>query len=423
MKNYLMLILSVLLFTTLYSCGEKKEKKEKIIVKKDEPTRVEAMILRKIPFESSAAYPGVFKEWDNFTISSEFAGTIEFMPYETGDFIKKGNVVVKINTSVLRAQINQAKTALNIAKINYDRIEKLYKKNLTTKAQLDNTRFQVDNAQARLDILNTNLRKSVIRSPFNGYILRKMKKKGELAAPGMPIVTVIKLNPLKFILPVPERDVYKLSKGNVLDIKLEANGKIFKGIVYRVAQQSNRGSHTVNVEIEVNNVKNFDSEFVLKPGMLGKAYVPVIREEAGFVVRLDAILKTEKGSFVFIDNNGKAGRIKVNIVSTTKNQALISSKELKEGDKLITKGIFELINGSKVKIAKLNKNIYKKDFNLIKFFCEGGEHKNTDILSSVRKLLSDKNLEIIDLYRDKSGFNLKYKGKLPEFLSKCVLKD
>jgi len=427
MKRYLILIVLVLLLTSLVSCADKKEKIEKIIVKKEEATRVEAMLLKKIPFESYAEYPGVFKEWDDFTISSEFAGTIEYMPYNVSDFIKKGDTVIRINTSVLRAQIKQVKTAQNIAKVNFDRIQKLYKKNLTTKSQLDNVQFQVDNAAAQLEVLNTNLRKSVIRSPFNGYIIRKMKKKGELAAPGMPIVTVVKLDPLKFILPIPERDVYKLSRGNVINIELEANKQVFKGMVYRIGQESNRGSHTVNIEVEVKNIKGFDDEFVLKPGMLAKAFVPVIREEKGFVIRLDSILKTEQGTFVFIDNNGKAKRIEVNIISTSNNKALIKSNELKEGSKLITKGIFELINGSQIEIVKLDKNKYKKDFNTVQFMCNSAKDKTigsiNNTLNDIRSILLDENIEILDLYRDRAGFNLIYKGKLPEFLSKCVLKD
>ncbi len=420
MKKYIMLSILTLLFVNLVSCGEKSKKIEKIVVQKDEPTRVEAMVLKKKSFESYAVYPGVFKEWDNFTISSEFAGTIEYMPYEIGDFIKKGDIVVKINTSILRAQIKQVKTAKNIAKINFDRVKKLYSKNLTTKSQLDNIKFQVDNAQAQLDILNTNLRKSVIRSPFNGYVVRKMRKKGELSAPGLPIVTVVKLNPIKFILPVPEKDVYKLSKGNILDIKLEANGKMFKGIVYKIGQMSNPSSHTINVELEVKNIKNFDGEFMLRPGMLARAYVPTIREKNGFVVALDPIMKTEKGSFVFIDNNNKAKRVKVDIVSTSNNNALINSNLLKEGDKLITKGMFSLINGGDISIVKLDKNEYRKDYSFIRFICKD-MHK--DSLDIVRELLNMQNLEIFDLYRDKNGFNMTYKGELPKFLSKCLLKD
>lgn len=422
MKKYIMLSFLTLLFINLASCGEKKKEVEQIIVKKEVVTRVEAMVLKKKAFESFASYPGVFQAWDSFTISSEFGGTIEYMPYEIGDFIKKGDTVVRINTATLRAQIKQAKTAQDIAKVNLDRIKKLYDKNLTTKANLDNVTFQKNNADARMNILNVNLRKSVVKSPFNGFVLRKMKKKGELSGMGMPIVSLIELDKVKFILPIPERDLYKVSKGNIIKVKLEANHQEFRGVVYRVAQESNPSSHTVNVEIEVKNVKGDDGEFILKPGMLAKAYVPITRERKGFVVSLDSILKTEKGTIVFIGNNDIAKRVYVNIIATNLNTALISSKDLKEGDKLITKGIYELSNNSKVNIVKLDKNEYKEDFEVFKFKCELNKKEKQDDLSIIRKILDFKKMEIIDLYRDKGSFNLIYRGELPDFLAKCKSK-
>jgi len=428
MRSYLILGILTLLFASLVSCGEKKKEVEQIVVKKSEKTRVEAMLLKKKGFVSFAKYPGVFQAWDTFTISSEFGGSIDYMPYEVSDFIKKGDTVVRINTSVLRAQIKQAKVAQDIAKVNLDRTKKLFDKNLTTKANLDNASFQKNNADAQLNILNVNLRKSVIRSPFNGYIVQKLRKKGELSAPGTPIVSLMKLNPIKFILPIPERDLYKISKGNIINVKLEANSKTFKGVVYRIGQESNPTSHTVNVEIEIKNTKGHDGEFLLKPGMLAKAYVPIVRERKGFIANLDSILKTEKGSFVFLANNDTAKRVKVEIVATAQENALIRSKELKQGDKLVTKGMYELINGSKLNIVKLDENNYKENFQILKFKCESAKKgvksraKGLDDLSNIRKILDFEKIEILDLFRDKDSFNLVYRGELPEFLSKCKLK-
>jgi len=415
-KKYILKLNIVILFSLiLISCGEKKQKIEKIVVKKDEATRVETVIVKKIPFKSFAVYPGIFKEWDTYSIASEFAGTIEYLPYEIGDFIKKGEIVVKIDTSLIRARIKAAKVALDTAKTNFERVKKLYEKNLTTKSKYDNVKFQLDNAKAQLEILNTNLKKSIVRSPFDGYVLRKIRKKGEIAPLGVPLLTLIKLNPIKFILPIPEKDIFKISRGNVIDVKLVANGKKYKAVVYKISQVSNGGSHTVNAELELNNIKNYDGEFIFKPGMLGKAYLPVIREEKGLVLKLDSIMKTEKGNFVFINKNQKAQRIKVKIIATFGNNALISSENLKEGDEVITKGMYELINSSRIKVVKSEKTENKNNYQTILFNCK---NNNFEIIEN---LLKQKSLKIVDLYKKKEGYKLEYKGDLPEFLSKCII--
>ena len=96
----------LILVFVLVSCSKKKEAETKEIyeVTKKAPERVETLKLKKIPFNSSNSYPGVLKEWDSFTISTEMGGVIEYMPYDVGDVVKKGITILKINTATIEAQ-------------------------------------------------------------------------------------------------------------------------------------------------------------------------------------------------------------------------------------------------------------------------------------------------------------------------------
>ncbi len=98
-------ILYLLFILLIFGCEGKPKPKvqERFRAQKREIEKVEVMVLKKRPFFSFISYPGVFKEWDSFSITPELSGKIEYLPYQTNDFIKKGATIVRIATQSLQA--------------------------------------------------------------------------------------------------------------------------------------------------------------------------------------------------------------------------------------------------------------------------------------------------------------------------------
>ncbi len=408
----------LILVFVLVSCSKKKEAETKEIyeVTKKDPERVETLKLKKIPFNSSNSYPGVLKEWDSFTISTEMGGVIEYMPYDVGDVVKKGITILKINTATIEAQYNQLKVAQNIAEINFDRTKQLFDKNLATQSQMDQVQFQKDNAKASIDSLKVNLDKSVVYSPFNGHVLQRFKQKGELAAPGTPILSLIQLNPIKFVVSIPERDIFKISKGNVIPVKIDSLNKEFKGFVSRIGQVANPASHTINVEVQIENPQT-DGDYLLKPGMLATATVSIIRETSEIVIPLDSIVRTDKELFIFTNNNGKAKKMNIELISTNYNNAIVKS-DLKEGDELVIKGIYSLTDGRELNILKKN-DVDISKFNYKRAVLKCSLTKEFKNITEVSQKIINSDLTVIDFFKNEEGFVLLYEGELPAELKTC----
>lgn len=384
---------------------------------KKKAEKVEVIVLQKRPFVSLARYPGSFKEWDAFSIAPELGGKIDYMPYNTNDFIKKGASVVRINTATFRAQMKQLKVSQDIALTNFKRTQKLFQKGLATQAQMDQVIFQKSLSKANINALNVTLRKSTIYSPFNGHVATRFKQKGELANPGQPIVNLIQLDPIKFIVPIPERDIYKLAPGNVVTINLPATQKNIKGIVYKIAQVANRSSHTVNVEIEIENPKEYHN-YIFKPGMFAKMELPLTRRQKAFVIPLDSIIRTEKESLIFIEREKKAIKIIIDTVATNENEALVSG-DIKQNDRLIIKGQHNLVNNQIVNSVKTTTPDLSR-FNYKKAIINCPKNKAfKDIRAFARKLLKEE-ITVYDFFRNNDHYTLIYKGELSKALQGCI---
>ncbi|MBN2694709.1 efflux RND transporter periplasmic adaptor subunit [bacterium] len=409
----LFLFLSIIIF--LFACEKEKKTQDVFTPQKQEAEKVDVLTINKRLFYSKNSYPGVLKESDSFQIASEVGGVIEYMPYDVSDFVKKGSVVVKVNTESLQAQLKQLEVNLKNSVTNYNRISKLFEKGLATQAQIDQAEYAKESVEASISALKVNLRKSITTSPFNGYVVQRGKQKGEIASPGLPIVSLMQLDPIRFVVSVPERDIYKINKGNIVKVTIEASQKELNGVVYRISQTSNKSNHTVPVEIELENPKNGE-EYLLKPGMFASLTIPIVREANGWVIPLDSIIRTESEKYVFVVRDNKSIKINITIKATYENEALVDA-EFKNDENIVISGQNILVDGRGVVINKTSsmdsqKYLYKKSIAR----CKKAEE---DILTLSKEILNS-DLTVFDFFKSESGYILLYDGLLNENLKSCL---
>lgn len=412
MKKFLLLLSLIISFS---ACKEKEKTQDLFTPQKQEAEKVDVLTINKRIFYSKNSYPGFLKESDSFQIATEVGGVIEHMPYDVSDFVKKGSVVVKVNTESLQAQLKQLEVNLKNSLTNFNRVSKLLEKGLATQAQFDQAEYAKESVEASISALKVNLRKSITTSPFNGYVVQRGKQKGEIASPGVPIVSLMQLDPIRFVVAIPERDIYKINKGNILKVTIEASNKELNGIVYRVSQTSNKSNHTVPVEIELENPKDGD-EYILKPGMFASLSLPVVREPNGWVIPLDSIVRTESERYVFTVRDSKATKIKVDIKATYENEALVEA-DFNKNENIIVSGQTTLIDGRDVQINQTHlmdsqKYLFKKSVARCK-------KVEDDILTFSKEILKS-DIKVFDFFKSESGYILLYEGSLNENLKNCL---
>ena len=302
--------------------GKQKKSKKKIIIfstigvlvialaliaflggKRDEivPIQIEKASIRTIT--QSVTATGTLDPEFKVVITPEVTGEIVELPVKEGDFVKKGQLLIKIKSDAYRAQVQQSEASLNSAKAtlsmnkaqldkvtaDYNRTKQLRAKNLASDSDLETAKStylsakgayegaqaQIQQMQAALKVQLDQLSKTTIYSPMTGTVSQLNVELGERVlgsgfSQGTNVMTISDLKSMLAVVDVDENDVVLVSPGDTARIKIDAFGdKVFKGIVYQIGNSAlTTGTSTqdqvVNFEVKLKFL-DFDNNF--RPGM------------------------------------------------------------------------------------------------------------------------------------------------------------
>ena len=377
-------------------------------------------------------------------ISPDVSGEIVELPIEEGDSVVQGQLLAKIKPDIYIAQVDRSVASVNNAKANelnaesqltqivvqFEKSEKDYKRNKdlfdkkvisqsefdqydanykSAKANKDGTqqavdaaKFMVNSAQASLKEANDQLNKTSIYAPMSGIVTGLNVEKGERVVgtsqmAGTEIMRVANLFAMEARVDVSENDVLKVSVGDTTEIEVDAYpDKVFKGVVYQVANSANSSSSLVSTE----TVTNFT--------------VKILLDQSSFVDMID--VKHKKFPFlpgmtasVNILTNHVYGVTVVPIQSVTTREDSTSKsgtekkKTTKEKQKEI---VFVLENGEAKKVI-VTTGIQDDEYIEIKSGLKGDEEIITAPYSAISRRLKDKmkvkKVDKKELYSDKNG--------------------
>ncbi|MCG6932056.1 MAG: efflux RND transporter periplasmic adaptor subunit [Gallionella sp.] len=231
--------------------------------------QVVTLSLTEIPVTDSS--PGVVISEQQVQVASRLMGYIRDIPVHEGDAVKAGQLLFSIDPTDIRGQVDQARAglaqanaALNDAQADFERYSRLYKDQSIPKVQYDKVKLQysiaqsqANAAQAGLNTAESQLRYAQVRSPINGIVTQKMASKGDLAAPGRPVLVVE--NPAKLMVQTSvSNDTYShLKMGG--DATVEISGDTLPGKIVRLVAAADAMTHTHLVKLDVPGIKGFSS--------------------------------------------------------------------------------------------------------------------------------------------------------------------
>ena len=333
----------VLLFSTvMVSCGSKEE--EKVEAEK----QLQAVKIKEItlqPFQDNYSVVGIVKPFESAKVASEEGGLITYMPFDKGSRIGRGQTVVRFRKNFDNANYEQAMTQYELAKSNFDRIEKLYNESISTEQDYTNAKFQLELAGKSLDLLETRLEKEYVVSPISGIVTDKYLGKGEVANPGSPIISIVDVSRVKVSAGIPERYIGDISKGSPVRITFDVYpDEVFEGKVNYISPVLSEANRTFEIEVVLQN-----KDGRLKPEMSADITVEKSAPEDAIVLPQDLIVDIGSEKFVFVLENDLARKRVVGIGGRKNNDVLISSG-LSVGDKLIYEGFQSIVDGDKVSV-------------------------------------------------------------------------
>ena len=260
-----------------------------------------------------------------------------------------------------RATLRQREVDLTLAETTRDRSRQLFDEGLLAReaiddaqakaqvaaAQVDLTRAQIAQNEARLDELRIARADATIRSPVDGFVAKRHLDPGAYASTNTPVVSVVDIHRVKLVAQIVERDFRRVLAGARTRTSVDAYpGEVFEGEVARVAPVLHPVTRTAEVEVEIPN-----EDFRLKPGMYTRVEVATDRRVDTLVVPRTALV--EKGGVrgVFTIQSTAAGEIAAFVpvetgLQDTERVEILAG--VSEGQDVITTGAPGLADGDVV---------------------------------------------------------------------------
>ena len=331
---------------TLFSCSEKKQV-ESAVISDTIPVKVIPVASEQVStiIETS----GLFTTEDETILSFKTGGIVENVFVKEGDPIKNGQLIATLNMTEIKAQVQQAKIAVEKAKRDNIRAENLYRDSVATLEQMQNSKTALDIAQQQMSSAQFNERYSEIRANKNGFILKKFINEGQVIAPGSPAFQINGASNQKWLLKVAvsDRDWASIAKGDKANIIIEKNE--IPATVSRKSESADQVTGSMWLMIEPTEKINLN----IAAGTFGKAKIMPAASTKAWLVPYDAILDGNAGEgYVFVvTENNTAEKIKVKIGNIINGKVMVTGG-LDSIQTIITTGNAYLNDKSPIKIIK-----------------------------------------------------------------------
>lgn len=308
------------------------------------PSLVKTVKVEKGYANSLQNYVGTLYYDRNSNLASESSGVVSKIYVKEGQRVKRGAVLLKLESSILEANVKAKEATLNSfyaqqkkQQKDLQRAEALLNKKSIAQSSYDNTFYtlealnsEIESHKAQLLSMKIELQKKNILAPFNGVVVKREVDIGEWVAEGSSVFNVVDPKSIEARVNVPSKLLETLEKKQKLQAKI--NNTDLEVSVKTIVPLADKASRTFPVKLSFKSQKN------LIEGMRIDVKVPTLKKEKALLVPRDAVIKRFGNFVVFTIHEAKAMMVPVKVINYTQNQAAISAQGLKAGMKVITKG-------------------------------------------------------------------------------------
>ncbi|GHE26062.1 efflux RND transporter periplasmic adaptor subunit [Vulcaniibacterium thermophilum] len=313
---------------------------------KKEPDPVPVEIARASRRAVAASYTGTapLEARAESQVVAKTSGVALAVLVEEGQTVRAGQPLLRLDSARHALQVAQSAAQLRKLEANYARSQQLAKQNLISANDLDQLRYDLENARATNRLANLELSYTTVVAPISGVVASRSIKTGNFVQINTPIMRIVDTSRLEAVLNVPERELATLKAGLPVMLAVDAlPGQTFKGTVDRVSPVVDSGSGTFRV------VASFEGGGVLKPGMFGRIRVDYDQRADALVVPRAALLDDESDPAVYVVRERKAVRVPVKLGYLDGEWAEVRAG-VREGEPVVTAGKAALRDGTLVQV-------------------------------------------------------------------------
>lgn len=284
------------------------------------------------------------------TVSTEVPGRVVALPFKEGEKVNKGDILLKIDDSLLQAELNKAKAALALSQLQYDRTKTLLAKGTGTASETDQALAKLKIDEATVAQSQAQLEKTTIRAPFDGYVGIRKVDEGEYVTQGQDIVSLQNMDTLKVQFRIPEIMLAKLQPNQEIELSIDAfPEKKFMGKVTAIDPKVDVAGRSVLLQAEIANENK-----MLRPGLYVNVSLILERHKDALLVPEQAVQFNGNQPYVFVVVDKKAAPKNVTLGIHTNGMIEIPTG-ITPDDKIITAGHVRLFPGVGVMVTNEQK--------------------------------------------------------------------
>lgn len=239
-----------------------------------------AVTIASVASENSTPFltaSGTIDAVNSATLSTRMMGFVDKIHVQVGQEVKKGQLLVSINNADLSAKgaqanagITEAQAAFNNAQKDYQRFQNLFNENSASQKELDDMRAHFEMAQARLEgarqmrnEVESQFAYADLRAPFNGVITNRYIEVGDMANPGMPLISLEGPGNYEVSASVPEREISKIKSGSDVTVMIKSLNVEIPGKVTEVSSSARNtgGQYMVKVALDQTEAQVFSGMY------------------------------------------------------------------------------------------------------------------------------------------------------------------
>ena len=318
------------------------------------PTPVSVAEAKEMDWVKSLPAIGTLQARNGVDVSPQVAGSVQEILFESGQHVKKGDVLVNLDADQEKADLRSQQAEQSYAMVTASRYRVLSADQVVSQSTRDRAEADLNINNAKIASIEAEIRKKVIDAPFDGVLGVRKVDVGQYLQAGTTIVNLQDLSVMYGDFTLSQKDLSSANVGQALRLTADAYpDKVFEGKIEAIEPKVDSSSGMVQVRGTFDN-----AEGLLRPGMFVKIEVVLPTADKVVVIPQAAISYSLTGDTVFIVKESKpAGSDKpvltverTNVLVKMQNDEFVVVDGLKVGDRVVTAGQMKLRNEAQIEI-------------------------------------------------------------------------
>lgn len=310
------------------------------------PETVTSATVKTDTWKTALTAVGTLTAVEGVTVAAELSGKVINIAFESGSEVTKGSVLLSQDTSSEEAQLLGVLAQVNLTRTNFNRAEQLLAKGMISRIDRDNALANAEQAEALAATIRATIAKKTVRAPFSGRLGIRQVNLGQILREGDPVASLQALDPVHVDFSLPQQHISQLRTGLPVRLSGDAiSGEAVTGRITALSPLIDAETRSIKVQATVANRSK-----QLRPGMFVNVSVEFPNPRQVLAIPATAVLYAPYSDSVFVIEGGKTLRQQFVRLGDRSGDFVAVESGLKEGDTIVSTGVFKLRNGQAVVI-------------------------------------------------------------------------